>query len=328
MKNDYINEQQEENSHLSEESSDTLPINVSTGPIHYIYKIHFLKGFPSGRYYIGKRTFKGCDIRKDPYTGSGQFCFAYFRKYGTIEGETYIKEILEINPSKKINGMREAYHIGDKYKTDPLCMNLAAGDFRGNTVGANKHKIRQYTKDGKFIKEWDCINDAECTLGINNVSACCNRRRHFAGGFIWRYSYENIKYIPKKERLPKQARAVEQYSLDGSFIARFDTIRDAVDATGVDKKSIQECCIGRQQTGKGFIWKYVDPNYIRPCNRDLKVCGAKIVEQYDLNGNLLGSWESIYAAARALNVSRSTIFSKFRKNQLFNNTKLIIKDYA
>jgi hypothetical protein len=36
-------------------------------------------------------------------------------------------------------------------------------------------------------------------------------------------------------------------------LARFDRIQDAVIETGVDKKSIQECCVGRHPTGKGFI---------------------------------------------------------------------------
>lgn len=72
--------------------------------IHYIYKIHFLCGFPTGRYYIGKHTGKKVT---EKYAGSGNFCFAYYKKYGKIEGETYIKEILEINPSAEINNQRE-----------------------------------------------------------------------------------------------------------------------------------------------------------------------------------------------------------------------------
>lgn len=81
--------------------------------VHYIYKIHFLCGFPSGRYYIGRHTHKGNDLSKDKYTGSGNFCKAYFKKYGKKEGITYIKEILEINPSKQINLYRENIVIGD-----------------------------------------------------------------------------------------------------------------------------------------------------------------------------------------------------------------------
>ena len=74
---------------------------------HYIYKIHFLHGFPSGRYYIGKRSYYGYDINQDYYLGSGRFCSSYFDVYGKVAGESYIKEILEINPSKEINAKRE-----------------------------------------------------------------------------------------------------------------------------------------------------------------------------------------------------------------------------
>lgn len=41
--------------------------------IFYIYKIHFLCGFPSGRYYIGKHKHPN-DLKTDTYTGSGNFC--------------------------------------------------------------------------------------------------------------------------------------------------------------------------------------------------------------------------------------------------------------
>lgn len=70
---------------------------------------------------------------------------------------------------------------------------------------------------------------------------------------MWRYAKEGLDYVDKKEGLPKQARAVRQYSIDGEFIKEFDAMRDAVRETGVDKKSIQECCAGRQKTGKGYI---------------------------------------------------------------------------
>lgn len=47
--------------------------------IYYIYKIHFLCGFPSGRYYIGNHKHTG-DLSNDKYTGSGNFCKAYYEE--------------------------------------------------------------------------------------------------------------------------------------------------------------------------------------------------------------------------------------------------------
>ena len=80
---------------------------------HYIYKIIFLCGYPTGRYYLGKRTYHGENLQNDKYCGSGNFCKAYFKKYGAVYGETYIKEILEINPSYEVNKIREKAIIGD-----------------------------------------------------------------------------------------------------------------------------------------------------------------------------------------------------------------------
>jgi hypothetical protein len=118
---------------------------------HFIYKIHFLCGYPTGRYYLGKHT----GYIDDTYAGSGRFCFAYYKKYGKIAGETYIKEILEINPSKKINNDREKIVIGDLWKTDPLCMNQAPGGMSGGSCGKqNNTKVCQYDlKTGKLIKQ-------------------------------------------------------------------------------------------------------------------------------------------------------------------------------
>lgn len=72
--------------------------------VHYIYEINFLCG-DKNRYYLGKRS--SYDPYKDGYTGSGKFCKAYFAKYGKIEGVTYDKIVLEVNPTKEDNANRE-----------------------------------------------------------------------------------------------------------------------------------------------------------------------------------------------------------------------------
>lgn len=279
--------------------------------VHYIYKIHFLCGFPTGRYYLGKHTGKV----DDAYAGSGNFCNAYYKKYGKIPGKTYIKEILEINPSKEVNCDREEYAIGELWKTDPLCMNLCPGG-RGNENSGNQAavKVSQYDiKTGELIKVWNSISEAEAALGINNISACCCRKRNIAGNWTWRYTSEGLQKINPKECLCAQARAVIQCDLQGNEIVRFDRIQDAVIATGVDKKSIQECCIHRRGTGKGFIWKYVDENYKRKCNTNFAKSGAKAVLQFDSNTNqIVAEYYSVNEAARQTGYKPGTITSMCR----------------
>lgn len=308
--------------------------------IHYIYKIHFLCGFPSGRYYIGKRSFKGSDLSTDKYTGSGNFCFAYFKKYGVTEGITYIKEILEINPTKGINAIREGAIIGDLWKTDNLCMNQMPGGIsirkiEGKSIdecaelSPNQTPVKQYDLNGNFIKEWVSICEAETALGINNIGACCNHKRHRAGEWMWRYSKDNIECINPKELLPKHSRAIYQYSLDNVLLTKFDRIQDAVIKTGINKKVIQECCTGKRKSAKGFIWKYVDPTYIRKCNRDLAKCGAKMVIALDDNNNIINKFESINTAAKYFKVCTDTI-TKWEKcgKKIDNKYTLKIINYA
>ncbi|MDE5888957.1 MAG: hypothetical protein K2H20_02950, partial [Bacilli bacterium] len=52
--------------------------------------------------------------------------------------------------------------------------------------------VLQYDLNGNFLKEWDCIADAETTLNIHkSISKCCRGQRKSAGGFKWKYK-ENI----------------------------------------------------------------------------------------------------------------------------------------
>ena len=49
--------------------------------------------------------------------------------------------------------------------------------------------ILQFTKSGKFIKEWPSTNEAGRQLGtsIGNICSCCKGNRKSAGGFVWKY---------------------------------------------------------------------------------------------------------------------------------------------
>lgn len=52
-------------------------------------------------------------------------------------------------------------------------------------------------------------------------------------------------------------KSILQYSLDGTFIREFKSIKQAVDTVGAKSTAgIQSCCIGRLKSSMGFIWKY------------------------------------------------------------------------
>ena len=52
-----------------------------------------------------------------------------------------------------------------------------------------KSPVLQYTKDLKFVAEYESIREAGRQTGINfgNIIKCCKGKYKSAGGFIWRY---------------------------------------------------------------------------------------------------------------------------------------------
>lgn len=89
---------------------------------YYTYKITLLNGSLAGHYYYGKHI---TDDLEDGYAGSGKIVKSYYKKYGKIEHQTYIKEII-------------AFYNNDEE------LNKAEKDL----IGAHK---RKYNEDGSYI---------------------------------------------------------------------------------------------------------------------------------------------------------------------------------
>ena len=91
---------------------------------YYTYKVTLLKGSLAGKYYYGQHRTKNL---KDGYIGSGTMIAAYFKKYPKVEGVTYVREILAFYSDEEELNRAEKELIGDRYETDPNCLNLKAG---------------------------------------------------------------------------------------------------------------------------------------------------------------------------------------------------------
>lgn len=270
--------------------------------IHYVYKIHFLCGYPTGRYYIGRHSHRGNSLDTDKYTGSGNFCKEYFKEYGKKLGVTYIKEILEINPSTKINVKREKFWVGDLYKTDPLCMNLIpGGEGLENLSDVSSKPILQYDLDGTLLNKYSSQLEASEKLHLKfstGISKCCLSKQGIAHGYIWRF--EDDPLINLNEQL-KTIRSVPIicYNRDGKEIARYDSIKDASKQTNINDDAISKVTLHQRSSAGGFIWrKYGDPLNISEI-KNLKFSGKRKVKQYDMNWNFIKEYNSLKEAADA-----------------------------
>lgn len=59
-----------------------------------------------------------------------------------------------------------------------------------NTNGKKSKRVLQYTKDGKFIKEWPSVGEVTRQTGYSQgtVSKCCRGEQKIYKGYIWRYA--------------------------------------------------------------------------------------------------------------------------------------------
>lgn len=54
------------------------------------------------------------------------------------------------------------------------------------------------------------------------------------------------------------SKPTNQLAIDGSFIKRWDGIRDAGRGLGIEDKNINACCVGKRNLCGGFRWEYAD----------------------------------------------------------------------
>lgn len=91
------------------------------------------------------------------------------------------------------NNLPEINHK-DNNPGNNIVTNLEWCTSRYNSRYSKSKPVNQYTADGKYIKTWSCIREADETLNIDNssISRCCKSKQNFAGGFIWRYAEPEV----------------------------------------------------------------------------------------------------------------------------------------
>ena len=60
----------------------------------------------------------------------------------------------------------------------------------------------QFTKDGKFVKEWKSVKLAEAGLNLVGIHMVCVGKRKTVGKFVWKYKTPNVTVISKPDLMP------------------------------------------------------------------------------------------------------------------------------
>lgn len=75
---------------------------------------------------------------------------------------------------------------------------------------------------------------------------------------VYNANYGTIKQRESKKHTnhPKKSKSVIQMRSDGTFIAEYPSINEAVRKTGISEKGIGRCCMRKAMTSGGYRWKY------------------------------------------------------------------------
>lgn len=118
------------------------------------------------------------------------------------------------------------------------------------------------------------------------------------------------RYIGAKS---PRARKVCQYNKNFELIKTYDCISDVQRELGYDYTSIVKACCDPSRTIGGFIWRYENDsprNYIHPQKK------SKMIDQLDMNGNFIRSWNSALEIERELGIFRGSIYIVCNKGRL------------
>lgn len=120
---------------------------------------------------------------------------------------------------------------------------------------------------------------------------------------------------PPPNHSPSFARKpVLQFTKDGEFVARFESVREAAKSINAQIMKISNCCNGWSKSSHGFVWKFENPEDRKYGKGEST---KKRVAQYTLDGELIARFSSATEAAESLGYGRrSTICGACRGRNL------------
>lgn len=102
-----------------------------------------------------------------------------------------------------------------------------------------------------------------------------------------------------------KGKPIEQYDLDGNYIAEYPSAHEASRSTGINFSSICACARGETKQIKGYQWKYKDSNKEIFCLEKKYV--IQKVYQFSLDGKYLAEYNNLQEAYSLTGITKSLI---------------------
>lgn len=271
---------------------------------------------PNGKCYIGI-TRQSPPEKRWGYKGNGYCDNEHFsRAISKYSWENIKHEILFTNLTKEEAEQKEIELIAfyDSMNPDKGYNMTPGGNYNVNVI---LKPVKQYTADGVFIQEYECIKYGAIATNINKsaISLCCNNKAKLAGGYIWQFSdveltKEHISWCNSDKRSENRI-SVSQYLKNGNFVKEYESLTAASIETGIDLCIIVMACKGEYRTAGNYIWRYANEElteeHLAWCNMLSSDSLKKKVNQYLRDGTFICTYDSIEEAHLKTGINRNCI---------------------
>lgn len=136
-------------------------------------------------------------------------------------------------------------------------------------------------------------------------------------------SQESYKRMGENNR-NRNGLLINQYDLNGNFLQTFPSLREAARQVNGSEGNISIACQLDSKMAYGYLWRYEGQEQPKPYNR--KIYNAVIVEQYDLNNNLINTYNSFTEAGKQTGFNRKSISKAAKSNIEYKNFIWRIKE--
>lgn len=140
----------------------------------------------------------------------------------------------------------------NKNKNKILTQTLSWDGYKTVGINGRPHKVHRLVAKA-FIPNPDnkpIVDHINCLRTDNRVSNLC-----------WTTPSENNSnplslHNYRKAHEKREIKPIDQYDLNGNFIASYDNAMEAERGSGVRNENILQCCKGIRKSMKGFLFKF------------------------------------------------------------------------
>jgi len=237
----------------------------------FIYQI---RNTVNGKCYVGQTRRDAPQKRWKEHERRIESVMGYaFASHGLDKFEFSV--ICEI-PNEELND-REIKEIAVRGTLAPGGYNLKPGGEGGEMLEETKRKISEANK----------ISHAGVKLSEEHARRISEGQRQ-SPNMSRPQTEEHRKRI--REAKKDKMKPVDQYTLDGTFMKTWESVR----ATGVNR--VRDCCSLRQSQAGGFVWRWRgEPFDAEPPEEQIEARKKKAREYREKNRERVNAWKRAYA---------------------------------